>query len=265
MVPLVLLLWIALTGVVKTPAGTPVPHATVTIRNVATGATTKLEADDAGRYAASDLPPGDYEVTAAAAGFSATTAKVAVSSPAQTLDLAVAPPGSGDLSLRDLGFTPEQTKGSAAEQARLDRRTHMLKTHQRLGLITTAPLIATLLLANGAKGEKNGDASSSSSGRQLHAAMGGVTAGLYITTASFALFAPKAPPGTKVRGPIKLHRMLAFVHGPGMILTPILGAIAYQQRERGEKVHGIAQAHAPAALITSIAYGLAIASVTIKF
>ena len=262
--PLLLLLWIALTGIVKTPQGSPVPKATVSIRNVATGSATQVITDSAGSYTAPDLAPGDYEVTVAAQGFGPASTKVAVSTAAQTLDLALATPKSADLSLGDLGFTPDQTKGSAADQARLDRRTHMLKIHQRLGLITIAPLIGTLIAANGAKDSHN-DGSPSSSGRQLHAALGGITAGMYLTTASFAIFAPKAPPGTKVRGPIRVHRMLAWVHGSGMILTPILGALAYQQRDRGEKVHGIAQAHAPAAIITSIAYGLAIASVSIKF
>src|SRR4051812_3571375 len=188
---LVLLLWIALSGVVTSPQGTPVPSATVAIRNVATGATIELRVDATGRYSAPDLAPGDYEVTASAAGFRAKTTKVAVSSAAQTLDLALGAPASkpDDLSLGDLGFTPEQTKGNAAEQARLDRRSHMLKTHQRLGLITTAPLIATLILSGGAKGGHNETSpSSSSSGRQWHAAVGGITAGMYLTTAGFAIF-----------------------------------------------------------------------------
>jgi hypothetical protein len=258
---LVVLLWIALSGVVTNPAGAPVPNATVTIRNVMTGSATEVKSDSAGRYTAPDLPPGNYELTAAAEGFSAKTTKVAVSSAGQTLDLSVGAPG--NLSLGDLGFSPEQTKGSAEEQRRLDRRSHMLKTHQRLGLITAAPLIATLIAANGAAEKKNG--ANSSSGRELHAVLGGITAGMYLTTASFAIFAPKAPAGTKVRGPIRIHRMLAWIHGPGMILTPVLGAIAYHQREQGEKVHGIAQAHGAVGVITGIAYGLAIASVSIKF
>jgi hypothetical protein len=87
---------------------------------------------------------------------------------------------------------------------------------------------------------------------------------MYLTTAGFALFAPKVP-GTTVRGPIRLHKALAWIHGPGMILTPVLGALAYEQRSKGERVHGIAQAHAPVAIATSIAYGLAILSVSVKF
>jgi hypothetical protein len=94
--------------------------------------------------------------------------------------------------------------------------------------------------------------------------LGGVTAGLYLTTASFAIFAPKVP-GTTVRGPIRLHRALAWIHGPGMILTPILGAIAYGQLNRGEKVHGVASMHSAVAAVTGAAYGLAILSVSIKF
>jgi hypothetical protein len=42
--------------------------------------------------------------------------------------------------LADLGLSPEQTRGNAREQALLDKRTHMLKIHQWMGLITTGPL-----------------------------------------------------------------------------------------------------------------------------
>jgi hypothetical protein len=49
-----------------------------------------------------------------------------------------------------------------------------------------------------------------------------------------------------------------------MILTPILGVLAYQQRNRGERVHGIASAHGAVAAVTGIAYGAAILSITIK-
>lgn len=50
-----------------------------------------------------------------------------------------------------------------------------------------------------------------------------------------------------------------------MILTPVLGAMAFEQRSNGQKIHGIASAHSVVAATTAIAYGLAIASVTIKF
>lgn len=162
-------------------------------------------------------------------------------------------------SLSDLGFPPNQTQGNPQEQARLDKRSHMLKIHQRLGLITAAPLLATVLTGGFAGGK-----STSSTTRDLHAALGSATAGLYFTTAYFAVFAPKVP-GTPTRGPIRLHKALAWIHGPGMILTPILGAMAFSERSRGQRVHGIARAHGAVAIVTAGAYGLAILSVSVKF
>ena len=246
---------------VSDPSGAAVPNTTVSVKNLSTGQSIEAHANASGEYTVSGIIPGDYEVSAAAEGFGIKTAKVSITAgEKQTVNLvltAVSPTGAP--SLGDLGFTPAQAKGSAQDQARLDKRSHMLKTHQRLGLITAAPLLATLISSGGAKG-KNGSAS----GRELHAALGSITAGMYLTTASFAIFAPKIP-GTTVRGPIRVHKALAWIHGPGMILTPVLGALAYDQRSRGEKIHGLAQAHAPVAAVTGIAYGLAILSVSIKF
>lgn len=167
-------------------------------------------------------------------------------------------------SLGDLGFTPEQTQANAKMQALLDKRTHMLKVHQKLGLITTLPMAAALItgpMAN-AKG-RNGQTIKEPTQANLdfHAALGGATTVLYGATAYYAIFAPKVP-GSKRRGAIRLHRALAFIHGPGMIATPILGAMAFKQEQAGEKVHGIASAHGTVAWCTVIAYGAAMVSVS---
>ena len=162
-------------------------------------------------------------------------------------------------SLQDLGFPPEQTQGNAQQQALLDKRTHMLKIHQRLGLITAIPLIATLVTSGGAGGR-----STSSTDRTVHMVLGAVSSDLYFTSAYFAIRAPRVP-GTKTRGPIRLHKTLAWIHGPVMILTPILGAMAYSQKSHGEKVHGIASAHGPVAIVTAGAFGAALLSVSLKF
>jgi len=168
-------------------------------------------------------------------------------------------PSSSKPSLSDLGFTPEQTKANPKEQALLDKRTHMLKIHQRLGFITLFPMAATVVSAFGAGGR-----STSNNTRDLHAALGGVTAGLYFSAAYFAIRAPRVPE-TRTRGQIRLHKALAWVHGPGMVLTPILGAMAFDQKSKGEHVHGIAQAHGPVAIVTASAYGAAFAAVAFKF
>ncbi len=179
----------------------------------------------------------------------------------QSQGQAAAPPAGNPPppSLGDLGFGSEQTQGSSQDQALLDKRSHMLKIHQRLGLITTVPLVATIF-----SGDLAGGKSTSSGGRDLHAGLGVLTAALYMTTAYYAIYAPKLP-DTKTRGPIRLHKALAWIHGTGMILTPLLGAIAFEQRNRGEKIHGIASAHGAVGAVTAAAYGLAILSVSLKF
>lgn len=52
---------------------------------------------------------------------------------------APAPTPDAGPTLGDLGFPTDQTQSNAKEQARLDKRAHMLKMHQRMGLITTVP------------------------------------------------------------------------------------------------------------------------------
>lgn len=166
-------------------------------------------------------------------------------------------------SLQDLGFSQQQMQANPALQARLNRRSEMLKIHQRLGLITLAPMAAALITGPMAKAKgKNGQIikEPTSANLDMHAALGGTTAALYFATAYYAMFAPRIP-GEKKRGAIRMHEALAFVHGPGMILTPILGAMAFNQEQNGEKVHGIASAHGAVATITALAYGASIVAV----
>ena len=228
------------------------------------------------------MPPGNYRVKFEAAGFkpveiptvtvngtetAVLDAKLEAgeqsngkSTPTPQDNLPNAPSsGIKEPSLEDLGFPPEQTQGDAKRQALLDKRTHMLKIHQRMGLITTIPLVAAIFSSAGAGGK-----STSSTGRDLHLALGAVAGDLYGITAYYAIRAPRIP-GTETRGPIRVHKALAWIHGPGMILTPILGAIAYDQKSKGERVHGIASAHLPVAIVTAGAFGAALLSVSVKF
>lgn len=59
-----------LSGSVRDPSGASVPHAQVSIRNLATGVVTPVVTDDAGFFTAPNLLPGNYEATAKASGFS---------------------------------------------------------------------------------------------------------------------------------------------------------------------------------------------------
>jgi hypothetical protein len=167
-------------------------------------------------------------------------------------------------SLSDLGFSQQQTQGNPRLQAELNKHTEMLKIHQRLGLITLAPMAAALITGPMAKAKgRNGQTITEPTNANLdfHAALGSATAALYFTTAYFAIAAPKIPNNPK-HGAIRFHEALAYVHAPGMILTPILGAMAFQQEQNGEKVHGIASLHGPVAVATVCAYGAAIVAVS---
>jgi hypothetical protein len=271
-----------LTGRMTDASGAAVANATVTARNVETGQMRRATAGIDGSYRFDNLPRGTYRLTFEAPGFktleipSATvdTAEPSVvdekleageqtsgkPTPTQQQNLPNAPSSSKTApSLADLGLTPEQTQGDAREQALLDKRTHMLKIHQRMGLITTIPLVATVILGPGAGGKSEGTAN-----RDLHVALGALTGDLYGITAYYAIRAPRIK-GTPKRGPIRFHEAMAWIHGPGMILTPILGALAFEQKNNGEKVHGFASAHGPVAIVTAGAFGAALLSVSVKF
>jgi hypothetical protein len=265
-----------LTGTVTDASGAAVPNAKIAVHNLDTGESTTSQTNSVGIYNVLKLAPGEYEVSIGADGFATRVVAVTLTGGAtQTVNAALGAPQAApqsqapiqtlpnapssnrtEPSLGDLGITSEQAQGNAQQQALLDKRMHMLKIHQRLGLITTVPLIATVIASTGAGG--------SSTDRNVHAVLGSATAGMYFTTAYFAIRAPKIS-GTETRGPIRLHKALAWIHGPGMILTPILGAMAYSQKNNGEKVHGIASAHGPVAIVTAGAYGAAILSVSLKF
>jgi hypothetical protein len=246
----------SLSGTVTGPSGKAVSGATVTIKNLATDQTMSVQTNATGLYTESNLAPGEYQITVAAAGFDTKSENVTVTAGSrQTLDVTL----QATLTLEDLGISPQQTEANPQEQARLNKRSHMLQVHQRLGLITTIPLGATVISGFFAGGKRG---VTSSSSRDLHAALGSATVGLYAATAYYAIFAPKIP-GTKTEGPIRFHKALAWIHGPGMILTPILGAMAFNQRSQGERVHGIAHYHGQVAIVTAVAYGLAILSVSV--
>jgi hypothetical protein len=90
--------------------------------------------------------------------------------------------------------------------------------------------------------------------------LGAVSVGMYAATAYYAIAAPRVP-GTEQKGAIRWHEALIWIHGPGMVLTPILGAMALSQ-DNGQKVHGIAAAHSAVAVTTFAAYGASIVAVS---
>ncbi len=241
-------------GKVAESSGAAIANAQVEATSVATGMAQRARCDDAGDYSLPGLAAGRYMVTFSAPGFTSRSRQVTLTAGAEhELDAALTPL----LSLASLGFPSSETQGNAKEQALLNRRSHMLHIHQDLGLITMIPLVATVVSGGFAGGR-----ASHTGARELHAILGTATAALYGATAYYAIAAPKIK-GVKKKGPIRLHEAMAWIHMPGMILTPILGAMAYSQRSKGERVHGIARLHGEVAIITLAAYTIALLSVTV--
>ena len=156
----------ALTGRVTDASGSAVANATVTATSIEIGQMQSATTGPDGTYKL-DLAPGNYRVKLEATGFktveipSVTVRGAETAVPDEKLELEEqsagkptsaqqdnlpnAPSSSTTApSLSDLGLSPEQTRGNPQEQALLDKRTHMLKIHQRMGLITTIPLIHLL-------------------------------------------------------------------------------------------------------------------------
>jgi hypothetical protein len=265
-----------LSGTVTDAAGKAVPDVKVSIKNAATGESRDSQTDSEGHYTFFNLEAGDYEILIAAEGVGTGSAKATLAAGSQqTVNLTLSTPSTSpppsenppnapsasekEPSLEDLGFSKADTQANAREQALLDKRTHMLKIHQRMGLITTIPMIASVVTSFSAGGKSEGTAS-----RDLHVALGSLTGDLYGITAWYAIRAPRIA-GSETRGPIRAHKILAWIHGPGMILTPILGAMAFQQKNNGERVHGLASLHGPVAIVTAGAFGAALLSVSLKF
>lgn len=257
-----------LSGTITDASGKPLPNAKVSVRNSTSGHSLEAQADSEGHFTIPNLAAGDYEIVASSDG-AITSQKVTVTTGGsqsvtvtlrQQNNLPSAPsPSKVEPSLEDLGFSASESQANARQQALLDKRTHMLKIHQRMGLITTIPMIVSVVTSLNAGGKSEGTAS-----RDLHVALGALTGDLYGITAYYAIRAPRIA-GTETKGPIKVHKILAWIHGPGMIATPILGAMAFSQKNNGEKVHGAASAHGPVAIVTAGAFGAALLAVSVKF
>ena len=130
----------ALTGKVLDASGAAVANARVTAVSVDAGLTQTATTGADGVYRFT-LPTGNYRVKFEAAGFvtaeipSATVSlsgtsvldgKLEASAQSNQQPAAKSAEKPAEPSLNDLGFPADQTAGNAAEQLRLDKRSHML-------------------------------------------------------------------------------------------------------------------------------------------
>ena len=58
-----------LEGQILDPSGAPIPHAQISLQNLATGEIRHVTSDSSGNYLATQLPPAPYRLTVEFAGF----------------------------------------------------------------------------------------------------------------------------------------------------------------------------------------------------
>ena len=160
------------------------------------------------------------------------------------------------INLFDLGYsTTQDEKLSFEKQALLEKRRFYLNQHQKWGLVT----LGLMALALTSAGDGNPPIE--------HVMLGTATAVSYGASAYYSLSAPnwddiKENPPT---GGSALHRNLAWIHVPGMILTPILGYIAKKKRDKSEDLNSPEKYHKDVAGITAAALAISVISVSFEF
>ena len=159
------------------------------------------------------------------------------------------------LELKDLGFATDTIKPDADRQNLLEERTHKLKIHEVMGPITWVLMTATVLTAK------------EHTLPPVHKTLGLITAASYFSTAYLSLSAPKDPEAAegKEKTNLKIHKALAWVHFPLMVITPVVGMIAADQLHNGGHIHGIARQKGMLGSLTYLTFSAAFATMIFDF
>jgi hypothetical protein len=157
----------------------------------------------------------------------------------------------GKLSLSDLGISNKVTEKDHQIQNDLTTRTKKLQTHVVWGGITQGLMLASLFTGGMAKGSN-----------ELHQYLGITTALTYWTAFYFSQTAPKPALIGNKGWNIKIHKALMWIHAPMMILTPIIGYMAWQKNKHDENLTGIEKFKGTAGGIAAGAFTL---STTVMF
>ena len=150
------------------------------------------------------------------------------------------------LTLKDISIYYDRNKvTSEASKALIDERSRKLSLHQTMGHITAGLMVASFLTAIMAKNKQDkSDRKNNKNPYSMHRSLSYLTAASYYYTGYLSLTAPKRR-DFKDEHKRKIHKHLAYIHIPMMILTPILGTIAYNQQKNNGTIHGIGKLARP--------------------
>jgi hypothetical protein len=161
-----------------------------------------------------------------------------------------------NLSVNDLGFAQTDMQ-SDLSQKDLDTREDMLKIHQILGVITEVPLLTEFILGL----TTAGNVSAGSTDTTLHTTLGFGTVALYLTAASFEVFAPK-PKNKKRTGNTGIHEALSWIHLPLMIVVPLLGDMMNDRIANNQPLGNLPAVHGVMATTLLLTYTASLTVIT---
>jgi hypothetical protein len=158
--------------------------------------------------------------------------------------------------LQSLGIHFDETKLTSDEVERLvEEREWKLSHHRTMGHVTAGLMAASFITAlaakrNGRKGNRQG---SGMGPWRRHQHLSYLTSLSYFYTAYLSLSAPK-PMDFEDEHERKIHKHMAYIHFPMMVLAPILGTIAINQIDKDGEVSGIGKLARPAMYLGAISF-----------
>lgn len=160
------------------------------------------------------------------------------------------------IDLFDLGYKKSDLIPDKEFQRNLNQRRFYLEEHQNWGLVALG--LMAFAFTNAGNG-KNPPIE--------HLIIGTATTVAYGASAYYGIKAPvwrkkNSGPAT---GGSSLHRNLAWIHLPGMILTPVLGYMAKKKRNKNEDLTSPEKYHQDVAAVTIAAFAISVLSVSFEF
>lgn len=155
---------------------------------------------------------------------------------------------------RTMGIAAPLTPESRKSELKL-RRT-MLVAHQTSGFVTLGLMLTTVYY--GQKVINDGDRTLSL--RRTHIGFADATIATYSLTALLSLLSPPPTIRRDEMSTLSYHRALAWIHVTGIIITPIIAAIA---KQRGANDISILHIHQVSGYITTTAFAASMIVITL--
>jgi hypothetical protein len=158
---------------------------------------------------------------------------------------------------RSLGIASPLTPESRKSELKL-RRT-MLVAHETSGFVTLGLMLTTIVYGQKVINQIN-DNHPSLSLRRTHIGFADATIATYSLTALLSLLSPPPVIRRDEMSTLSYHRALAWIHVTGIIITPIIAALA---KRRGASYESTLRIHQVSGYITTTAFAASMIVITL--